>query len=465
MIARTLAAIAMSFMIVSTADAATKIQRVVSPGGIEAWLVEENTVPLVSMEFSFRGGSAQDPLEKPGVANLLSGLLDEGAGDLDAQAYQQRLEEEAIELSFSANRDSFDGSLKTLAEKRDTAFDLLRLAVNEARLDAEPIERIRAQTLARIRRDANDPQTIAYETWFADAYPGHAYGTRSLGSEESVAAITREDLVALKDKMFARDNLIVAVVGAIDAETLGPALDRIFRALPEKADLAEVEITQTQGVGRTEVVDLDVPQTTILFGRPGIRRADEDYIPAVVMNHILGGGTFTSRLFTEVREKRGLAYSVYSYLDPMEYSGIFAGGLATRNDRASEAIELIEAEIARFVKEGPTAEELDKAKRFLTGSYALNFDSSVKIARGLRQIQLNRLPIDYIDRRNELVNQVSIEDIKRIGERVLGDGDLFVVAVGKPNGVGGNPPAAATPASPAAPAESAPAETGPAPVQ
>ena len=432
MIVRTVLAVFMSFMITNSASAASKIQRVVSPGGIEAWLVEEGTVPLISLEFAFRGGSAQDGPARSGTANLLAGLLDEGAGELDSEAFQQRLESSAVELHFSAARDSFDGSLKALTDKREEAFELLRLAVNEARLDAEPIERIRAQTLARIRRDSTDPGDVAFETWAAAAFPGHPYGLRSIGSETTVAAVTRDDLVSYRNNVFARSNLVIAVVGAVDAATLAPALDHMFGALPAEPKLEPVPEIWPQNVGRTEVVEMDVPQTTLVFGRGGIVREDPDYIPAVVMNHIIGGGSFTSRLFTEVREKRGLAYSVYSYLDPMEKSGVFGGGVATRNDRAGEAIQIIEGEIARFAKDGPTEDELAKAQKYLTGSYALNFDSSVKIARGLKQIRLNRLPIDYIDTRNALVNAVTADDVRRVAKRVLGDGDLLVVAVGKP---------------------------------
>ncbi len=426
-------------MIATTADAAAKIQRVTSPGGITAWLVEEHTVPLISVEFAFRGGSSQEEAAKSGTANLLSGLLDEGAGDLDAQAFQERLETSAVELRFDASRDSFDGSLKTLVDKSDEAFELLRLAVNEARLDDEPIERIRAQILARIRRNSTDPGNVAVENWLEAAFPDHPYGRRGIGTEETVAAITRDDLVRFRERNFARSNLVVAVVGAIDAATLAPALDEIFGALPAEATLDPVADIMPGSIGETKTVDMDIPQTTIMFGRGGMMRDDPDYIPAVVMNHILGGGTFTSRLFNEVREKRGLAYSVYSYLDPMEHSGVVGGGVATKNERAAEAMQIIEDEFARFAKDGPTDDELEKAKKYLTGSYALNFDSSVKVARGLKQIQLARLPIDYIDTRNSLVEAVTVEDVKRVATRLLGDGDLLVTAVGKPQGFRGGP--------------------------
>lgn len=427
--------LAMSFM-QGAAVGAAGVQRVVSPGGIEAWLVEEATVPIIAVELAFEGGSAQDPAATPGVANLLAGLLDEGAGPYDADAFQRRLEDHAIELSFHAGRDSFDGSLRTLAEKREEAFEMLRLALAEARLEAEPIARVRAQVAARIRHDSTEPSSLAEDAWFATAFPGHPYGRRVPGTEASLAAISRDDLVAYRDRVLARNSLVVTVVGAIDAATLAPALDRIFGALPAAARLDPVAETVPTGVGTTEIVPLAVPQTTLLFGRAGLLRGDPDYIPGTVMNHILGGGTFTARLFTEVRERRGLAYSVHSWLQPLRYAGLLIGGLGTRNDRAREAVDLVRSEIRRLVADGPGAEELAAAKQYLTGSYALNFDSSTKIARGLKQIRLQGLPIDYIARRNELVEAVGIEDIARASRRVLGEGELLVVAVGAPEGLG-----------------------------
>jgi zinc protease len=441
------------FSVSSGAEAqAGKVERLITPAGIELWFVRDDTLPILSMNFAFEGGASQDPVDRAGLAYTTAAMLDEGAGDLDAKAFQERLERRAISLSFSADRDTFRGSVRVLSEHREEAFELLRLSLSAPRFDQEAIDRIRASILAAYKRSLTNPDEVASLRWFSSAFPNHAYGRPVKGDETSIGGIERAMLFAYVKKNLARSNMKIAVVGSASSDEIVRLIDHAFAKLPLKADLVVVPDATPQSLGRRDVVDLNIPQTTITFGGVGLKRSDPDFMPGYVLNHILGGGTFSSRLYREVREKRGLAYSVYSYLDPMEYSGIFAGGLATRNDRAAEAIKLIEAEIARFVKEGPTPDELDKAKRFLTGSYALNFDSSVKIARGLRQIQLNRLPIDYIDRRNELVNQVSIEDIKRIAERILGDGDLFVVAVGKPDGVGGNAPAAATPESPAAPA-------------
>ncbi|PLX36165.1 MAG: peptidase M16 [Hyphomicrobiales bacterium] len=411
---------------------AMEIQRVVSPGGIEAWLVEEHTVPLVALNFAFRGGSSQDPADKPGVAELLSSLLDEGAGDLDSKTFQERMQDQAVKLSFSARRDAFTGSMRTLAANLDEAVELLRLAVNEPRFDEEPVARMKAQLVARLRGEEKDPESIAFKKWYAAAFPNHPYGRSASGTVETMSAITIEDVRALRKRMFVRKDMKVAVVGAIDAKTLAPLLDTLFGALPAEGDLEP--IADVAPVTGTRVVEpMDVPQTVIRFGTTGLKRNDPDFMPAYVMNHILGGGTFSSRLYNEVREKRGLAYSIYTFLAPYDHAGIFLGGTATRADRADETLRLIEEEIARMAKDGPTADELAKAKSYLIGSYPLQFDTSTKIASALINMQLDDLGIDYMDTRTAKIEAITLDDVKKVAKRLLDNGGLTIAIVGKAN--------------------------------
>jgi zinc protease len=415
----------------------TDIQRVTTPNGAEAWLVEETAVPVIAVEIAFRGGSAQDPEDRPGLVNLMATLFDEGAGDYSAEAFQERLEELAIELSFSSSRDAISASLRTLPENLDEAFRLLGLALGSPHFDDDAVERMRGQLSAQIRRNALDPDDLAGRTFFKEAFPGHPYGRPSRGTIESLTQSSREDLVALHRRIMARDNVVIGAVGAISADRLAALVDALLAGLPEKAGLTPVETVEPAGAGRTEIVTLDVPQTSIVFGRPGPLRDADDFIPAYVVNHILGGGSFSSRLFTEVREKRGLAYSVYSYLSPYDHSGMLLGGVATRNDRAEQSIALIQDEIRRISEEGPTDKELESAKKFLIGSYALRFDTSTKIANQLVHLQLDHLGIDYIAKRNALVEAVSAEQVKAAAKSLFGNGDLLVVAVGKPTGLDG----------------------------
>jgi zinc protease len=408
---------------------AVEIQRVVSPGGIEAWLVQEDTVPLIAMSFAFAGGAAQDPKDRPGVANLLSGLLDEGAGELDSQAFQAALDEFSIELSFDADRDNFSGSLATLVENRDEAVRLLRLALTEPRFDPEPVERIRAQIVAGIRSDERDPDSVAVEALIKAAFPDHPYGRPREGTIETVAAITADDLRTFHGKNIARDNLKITVVGAIDAAALATTLDEIFGPLPVKANLDLVRDVEPVTSGRIDIA-MNIPQTVLDFAGRGMTRSDPDFIPASVAAFILGSGT-SSRLYDEIREKRGLVYSIGLGLRAYDRSGLIVGGTQTRADQADNVISLIEAEIARFASEGPTEDELAKAKSYLIGSYPLRFTTSMQIANQLLAIQLDDLGIDYIDRRNDLIAAVTIEDVRKAAKRLF-DEELLVVRVGQP---------------------------------
>ncbi|MGB6966859.1 MAG: pitrilysin family protein [Xanthobacteraceae bacterium] len=420
---------------------ATTIERVVSPGGIVAWLVHEPAVPMIAVDFAFAGGAAQDPLGKGGAANFVASLLDEGAGDLDSKAFSDRLERKAIEMSFSAERDSVRGGLRTLTENRDEAFDLLRLALTAPRFDASDVELNRAQLLSIMRRQTTSPGDIASQRWWQTAFEGHPYGRPVNGTQESLQGITADDLKTYARKVLARQNLKVAVVGDIDAETLKPILDRVFGALPEKPDLVAVASVTPQGIGRRIDINLDVPQTVVDFGGPGIARKDPDFMAAYLINHILGGGSSDSRLYQEVREKRGLVYSIANSLIWLEHSAVLIGGTATRADRANETVDLVQKEIHRFAEDGPTAAELTEAKNNLNSSFALNLDTSSKIASLLVQLQFDGLNTDYFTKRPDMINAVTLDDARRVAKRLLDNG-LLVTVVGKSQAVASTTPTA-----------------------
>ncbi len=424
-----LAGVSMSIAVVIAEPAeAVNIKEVTSPGGIKAWLVEDYTVPIVTMNFAFRGGSSQESADKSGLANFLSGMLDEGAGDLDSRAFQQRLQETNVDLSFDAGRDAFYGNLRTLQTNMDDAFELTRLAITEPRFDDEPVERIKGQIISGLTRGQTDPQEIARKAFAESMFGDHPYGRFVEGSPETVAAITGADLKAFHKRTMARDNLYVAVVGAISAEQLSGMLDEVFGGLPAKADLTPIADIKPNA-GQREHVALGIPQTIIRLGGAGLKRDDPDFIAAYVANHVLGGGTFSSRLYNEIREKRGLAYSVGTHLIPYDHSGIYIAAAATRADAADEAIGIMKEQIERYAAEGPSEEELRQAKAFLTGNYALRFDASRKIARQLIGIQIDNLGIDYIEKRNGLIEAVSMDDVKRAAKRLFG-GPISIITVG-----------------------------------
>jgi zinc protease len=413
---------------------ATKIERVLSPGGIEIWLVRDATVPLIALDFAFQGGSAQDPEGKFGVCNMVLDLLDEGAGELDGNAFHELLERKAIEMNFTASREHVRGTLRTLKGNQDEAFNLLRLALTTPHFEAGAVERIRAQVMSQLQQATTTPNDIANRTWWNAAFPGHPYSRPVDGAIETVPRITADDLHAYVRRVFARDTLKVAMVGDIDAATAGRLVDGTFGSLPAKAELVPVPNVTPQGLGRRIVVDLDVPQTSVTFGGAGVARGDPDFMAAYIVNHILGGGSFSSRLFKEVREKRGLAYGIFDALVGFNHSAVLIGGTAVRADATGEAIEVIEEQVSKMAKDGPTAEEIAKAKSYLKGSFALGLDTSTKIASQLVTMQLENLGIDYIERRPALIDAVTINDAKRVAKRLLDSGLLYAL-VGRPKGV------------------------------
>lgn len=415
---------------------AVNVKTVTTPRGLTLWLVESSAVPLVSLEFAVRGGSAQDEPGKAGIGMLVSGLLDEGAGDLDSQAFQRALDERAIEISFHNDRDHMTGRMRTLAKNLDRAAELMRLAVNSPRFDEEPFLRVREHYNARLRHDANDPASLAARAWRAHAFAGHPYAQPPDGSLESLALIDREDLVKAAKRTLARDNLFIAVVGAIDEKGAAALADKVFADLPANGDLKPIPEASFASLGEVEVIPLEVPQSTIRFGRPGLKRDDPDFIASVVASHVLGGsGNMTSRLFREVREKRGLAYTVFGNFHALDHAGYYYGGTTTKNERAKESFDVASAEIRDVALNGLSQEELDKGKTFLIGSYPLRFDTSLKIASQLVHIQLEGRSPDWLVERNRQIAAVTKEDLQRGAERAFGDGSLNTTVVGKPEGM------------------------------
>jgi zinc protease len=415
---------------------ASKVERVVSPGGIEAYLISESSIPFLSLALHFKGGAALDPAGKEGLAYMVSGLLDEGAGDLDSQAFRTELEDRAIRLSFEAQRDAFTGQLKTLSEQRDRAFELLRLALLEPRFDPEPVERIRNQIQAELRRRAEDPDYLVSRTWFETAFLGHPYGRPVEGTVDSLATITADDLRAFTRERLAKDNLVVGVSGDVTAKELGRLLDLAFGDLPEASAPVAIADTEPAGSG-TIVVRRNVPQSRVIFGQEGLARDDPDFYAAYVANHLLGGGGFTSRLTEEIREKRGLAYSVYSYLYPMDHAPLWLGGVGTANAAVDESIRLMRKEVARMAAGDVEPKDLADAKTYLTGSFPLRLTSNDQIASMLVSIQVDDLGIDYLDKRNGYIEAVTLEDVRRAAARLYNPEGLLVVVVGNPEGLEG----------------------------
>ena len=426
---------ALIFAIITTLSGpahAMKIQTIKSPGGIEAWLVEEHAVPMMAMRFAFEGGSSQDPTGNEGLANFLSAMLDEGAGDLKSREFQERMEEISMRMRYEDSKDAFYGNFETLTANRDEAAKLLKLAINNPRFDTDAVERIRQQLQAALAYAARNPEKVALNEWYAVAFEGHPYARPSAGTHETVAKITGGDLEGYRKRIFAKDTLKVVAVGDINAEQLGALLDEVFGDLPATADLVAVSKTSPVAGGREKVVEMNVPQSVAVFGLGAMERKDPDFIPTFVLNHILGGGGFASKLMEEVREKRGLAYSVYTYVYPYQHTSIFSGSVATRNEAIGESLDVIREEFKQMAENGPTQTELDNAKKYLIGSYPLRFDTNAKIASQLLGLRMDDFGPEYIDNRNDMMAAVTLDDVKRVAKRLLETNDLIVTIVGKP---------------------------------
>ncbi len=410
------------------------VEAITTRAGLSLWLVRSPGLPLVVLDFAFKGGASRDPAGLAGLGHLLSGMLDEGAGPLDADAFQAALADHAISQRFDITRDEFRGTVRCLSRYRDEAFRLLKLAIHEPHFSAVALERVQGQIIAGLKGDMQSPQSICNRLFSRNAFPGHPYGLPVKGDVDSVASITSEALKSQMPRLLARGTLKIVLVADMTPGEAADAMDAVFVGLPEgnEPDTAPATLS---GLGEVVTQAMDVPQTVIQFAGAGLVRHDPDFIAATIANHVLGGSAFTSRLFQEVREKRGLAYGVSSYLMPLAATGLHAGGTATKNERAAESLAVIREEMAKLAASGPTAEEHESAVQYLTGSYPLRFDTSAKIANEYLRVALDGFTPDYVNQRNALFEAVTADDLARVAKRLYGGGRMLVAAVGQPVGL------------------------------
>lgn len=414
-----------------------EIDEVTTPGGIDAWLVEDHSIPFVALEIRFRGGASLDESDARGATHLMVGLLEEGADDMTAQEFARARDALAAKFSYDVSDDAVSISAQMLTENRDEAAALLRSSLVAPRFDEGAIERVRGQVLSGLRSDQTDPQSIASRAFDRLVFGEHPYGSPLEGTMDSVEGLTREDIAAAHETALTRDRVYVSAVGDITAEELGPLLDDLLGDLPESdSDLPEaVDLNLPGGV---QVEEFDTPQSVAVFAQGGIERDHPDFFAAYVLNHILGGGGFESRLVTEVREKRGLTYGVYSYLSDKDAAQLWAGSVSSANDRVAEAISVIRDEWARIRDDGVTEQELRDAKTYLTGAYPLRFEGNSQIARIAVGMQMDGLPVDYIANRNDMVEAVTLEQINRVAQDRVDPEQLTFVVVGQPEGLDGS---------------------------
>jgi zinc protease len=423
---------------------ALDIQSVTSPGGVTAWLIEDHSNPLISLSFGFKGGASEDPAGKEGLATFVSGLLDEGAGDIVSKDFQKQLADHGIDYGFDASLDAFTGGLRFLSADKDLSFGLLGLSLTKPRFDPEPVSRMRGQFISMATDAARDPESIAGQAMNTLLFPNHPYNRRADGTEQSLQAITVDDLKGFVAREFARDRLYVAVVGDVTPDQLKPLLDKAFGALPATSAPIAVPEAKVDDKGGVAVIERDIPQSIILFGAPGIKREDPDFFAAYLVNYTLGGGEFSSRLMNEVRVKRGLAYGIDTDLVTLDHAGAIMGDAQTVNDKAGQVVDLTRQEWAKMLAFGPTQAELDAAKTYLLGSYAQNFTTTRSAARTLLGIQMAHLGIDYVTKRETEIKAVTLDRAKAVARRLFDPTRMVILAVGKPAGLKPTLPTPAT---------------------
>ena len=433
MIAR-IAATLLACVLALPASATIEIEEVTSPGGIDAWLVEDASIPFVALEFWFVGGSALDPAENRGATYLMTGLLEEGAADMDAQGFAAAVEGLAASFEFDSYRDAVVVSAQMLTQNRDEAAALLRAALTEPRFDEAALERVRAQVVSIIEGNARDPGEIASSTFNAMAYGDHPYGAPQEGTLETVAALTRDDILSAHRAALTRERVVVGAAGDITPEELGQLIDGILGALPAEAPPRPGPAGFALE-GGTTVVEFPSPQSVAFFGHSGIARDDPDFFPAFVLNEVLGGGGFRSRLMEEVRVERGLTYGIGTSLSLADLSPTLLGQFSSSNALVGEAIEVVRGQWAEIAANGITQDELDAAVRYMTGAYPLRFDGNGRIAGILAAMQSDGMPVDYIENRNDYVSAVTLEDVNRVAARLLRPEALHFVVVGQPEGL------------------------------
>ena len=397
--------------------------------GEEVWYAEDHTLPMIALVAAFPAGSAYDPQGKEGLAGFAASLVDEGAGRLDSNAFQTALADKAIQITSQADRDWTVVTLVTLSANAKDAFKLLGIALAHPRLDAEAINRVRAQMLQSLRQQDEDPSQVADRDFHQVFFGPHPYGHAPEGTPPGLTSITRNDLANFIAGHWVRGDLKIAVAGDINAAALTALIKSTFGPLRGSTP-PTLPSPMRLGAPGLHAFKMDVPQPNAVFALPGLMRSNPDYIPAYVANYVLGGGGFSSRLMADVREKRGLTYDISTDVPALRKAGLIEGTVATRADAMNQTIAAVRDTMTKFANDGPTATELTDAKTYLTGSYPLSFSSNAGIANQLSVFQRSGLPVDYVAKRNSLINAVTLDDVKRVAKKYFDPKRLTVVVAG-----------------------------------
>jgi len=423
---------ALLMLLAMPAAALLPIQHWQTKSGARVYFVESHDLPMLDVSIDFAAGSVFDTPEKSGVAGMTLGLMRLGAGGLSESEISRRMADTGAQLGNRFDSDRGGLSLRTLTSQAEMqqALDLFIRILQKPEFPAAVLEREKARATGAIKEADTKPQTLLSRNFSEMVYGNHPYGLRGSGEAATVATITRDDLSGFYRRYYSAQRAVVVVMGDITRDAAAALAEQLTTGLPQGAPLATLTPVASLTSAQTRVVAHPATQSHIMVGMPGIRRDDADYFPLYVGNYILGGGGFVSRITEEVRSKRGLAYSAYSYFMPMKERGPFAIGLQTRRDQATEALAVVRQTLADFLSGGPTADELSKAKQNIIGGFALRIDSNRKIVENLAMIGFYDLPLTYLDDFTVKVEKVTIEDIRRAFARHVDPARMVTVIVG-----------------------------------
>jgi zinc protease len=433
--ARLLAVIPLVIGLTTGPAQAIKVQQAAGTMGVQSWLVESRQLPIIALDFAFLGaGSVADPPDRGGLARFGARMLLEGAGDLDATAFQERLAEIGAILVFAADRDALIGHLEVSREHWERAFDLLRIALTRPRFDADAVERVRRQRAVDLARLEADPAHVALRAWWLSVFPDHPYGRDPDGSPQHVAAVSAADLRTAFMPRLTRSALLVGAAGAIDAEELAAAVDQLVADLPP--GMTERAVPEARFVAKPpQIYRLPFPQSACVFGQPGVPPRSADYLPALVLTHAIGGGTLTSRLFVEMREKRGLVYSVRTALEPLRGADLLIGHFSTENAKVRDVLEAEKREWQRAASGDLGDEEVEEAKDYLKGAFLVSLNGTAALAAKLLAIRRLGLDVDYIAEWGERIGAIEPESVRMTAQRFIRPESLTFAIAGDPDGL------------------------------
>ena len=423
-------------LINSTALAAPEIQRFDTRNDVRVLFIQTDALPIVDIEVVFDAGSVRDtmqPFNQPGLALMTNALLTSGAGKLDADAIAETIDDLGARLGASANRDSASISLRSLNQRKtlNQAVDLLTIIITQPRFKETDFQREKNRLLVSLQAKQQRPGTLASDLFYQTLYADHPYGTLPEGNTESITAIQQTDLKKFYDQYYVAANAMIAIVGDISPRNARQLANTIAAKLPAGTAAAAIPEVEALDDSIQEQIVTETNQTHIRLGQTGIQRGADDYFNLYVGNHILGGGGFSARLMQEIRENRGLSYGVSSYFIPLRQPGPFLMAMSTRSDQAQQAIDILRAELARFVEQGPTAEELADAKANLTGGFPLRIDSNSELIGYLGMIGFYGLPLDYLETFTQKLDAITVESIQAAFRRQMNPDKLLQVTVGQ----------------------------------